>query len=169
MKPGEEKMNPTVVIWILAAVVAVLIGREVGKWLYGENTKLMAKKRAAQVLAAKLRDNGLKLLPSLLEDFAVGDVQDMVEKIHDVAKLVESGSDAIEKELEQTYENVLARKLATPEGMALIKAKIAEIEGAPAAGPTPAAAPTATPAPTAASAAAPSTAAAPAPAAPAKS
>jgi hypothetical protein len=162
-------MNPTVVIWILAAVVAVLIGREVGKWLYGENTKLMAKKRAAQVLAAKLRDNGLKLLPALLEDFAVGDVQDMVEKIHDVAKLVESGSDAIEKELEQTYENVLARKLATPEGMALIKAKIAEIEGAPAAGPTPAVAPTAPPAPTAASAAAPSTAAAPAPAAPAKS
>ena len=126
-------MNPTVVIWILAAVVAVLVGREVGKWLFDVNTKLMAKKRAAQVLAAKLRDNGLKLLPSLLEDFAVGDVQDMVEKIHDVAKLVESGSDAIEKELEQTYENVLDRKLATPEGMALIKAKIAEIEGAPAA------------------------------------
>ena len=37
-----------------------------------------------------LRDNGLKLLARrLLEDFAVGDVQDMVEKIHDVAKLVE--------------------------------------------------------------------------------
>ena len=123
-------MNPTVVIWILAAVVAVLVGREVGKRLFDVNAKLMAKKRAAQVLAAKLRDNGLKLLPALLEDFAVGDVQDMVEKIHDVAKLVESGSDAIEKELEQTYENVLAKKLATPEGMALIKAKIAEIEGA---------------------------------------
>ena len=117
----------------------------------------MTKKRAAQVLAAKLRDNGLKLLPSLLEDFAVGDVQDMVERIHDVAKLVESGSDAIEKELEQTYENVLGRKLGTPEGMALIKAKIAEIEGAstaapaaapaPAAPPTPAAAPTPTAAP----------------------
>jgi hypothetical protein len=123
-------MNPTVVIWILAAVVAVLVGREVGKRLFDVNAKLMVKKRAAQVLAAKLRDNGLKLLPALLEDFAVGDVQDMVEKIHDVAKLVESGSDAIEKELEQTYENVLAKKLATPEGMALIKAKIAEIEGA---------------------------------------
>ena len=129
-------MNPTVVIWILAVVVAVLVGREVGKWLFGENAKLMQKKRAAQVLAGKLRDNGLKLLPTLLEDFAVGDVQDMVEKIQDVAKLVESGSDAIEKELEATYENVLAKKLATPEGMALIKAKIADIE-APA---TPAAA-----------------------------
>ena len=123
-------MNPTVVIWILAAVVAVLVGREVGKRLFDVNAKLMAKKRAAQVLAAKLRDNGLKLLPSLLEDFAVGDVQDMVEKIHDVAKLVESGSDAIEKELEQTYENVLAKKLATPEGLAYIKARIAALEGA---------------------------------------
>ena len=152
-------MNPTVVIWILAAVVAVLVGREVGKRLFDVNAKLMAKKRAAQVLAVKLRNNGLKLLPALLEDFAVGDVEDMVEKIHDVAKLVESGSDAIEKELEQTYENVLAKKLATPEGMALIKAKIADIEGAPGAATAPAAAP----------AVAPSTAAAPAPTAPAKS
>ena len=99
-------MNPTVVIWILAAVVAVLVGREVGKRLFDVNTKLMAKKRAAQVLAAKLRANGLKLLPALLEDFAVGDVQDMVEKIHDVAKLVESGSDAIEKELDEPIQVV---------------------------------------------------------------
>jgi hypothetical protein len=77
-----------------------------------------------------------------------------VEKIHDVAKLVESGSDAIEKELEQTYENVLAKKLATPEGMALIKAKIADIEGAPAAATAPAAA-SAPPAPDAPKPAAP--------------
>ena len=126
-------MNPTVVIWILAVAIAVLVGREVGKWLFGENAKLMQKKRAAQVLSGKLRAAGLKWIPALLEDFAVGDVQDMVEKIHDLAKLVEAGSDAIEKELEQTYENVLARKLATPEGLALIKAKIAAMEGAPAA------------------------------------
>jgi hypothetical protein len=123
-------MNPTVVIWILAAAVAVLIGREVGKWLFGANEKLMTRKRAAQKLAGILRDNGLKLLPQLLEDFAVGDVQDMVEKIHDVCKVVDAGSDAILKELEQTYENVLAKKLGTPEGLAYIKARIAEIEGA---------------------------------------
>lgn len=123
-------MNPIVVIWILAVVVAVLIGREVGKWLFGENAKLMQKKRAAQVLSGKLRAAGLKWIPALLEDFAVGDVQDMVEKIHDLAKLVEAGSDAIEKELETTYENVLAKKLASPEGLAYIKAKIAVIEGA---------------------------------------
>jgi len=147
-------MNPIVVIWILAVVVAVLLGREVGKWLFGENAKLMQKKRAAQVLSGKLRAAGLKWIPALLEDFAVGDVQDMVEKIHDLAKLVEAGSDAIEKELEATYENVLAKKLASPEGLAYIKAKIAEIEGAPAAAASPAApkpaAPVAAPKPVAA-------------------
>ncbi len=123
-------MNPIVVIWILAVVVAVLVGREVGKWLFGQNAKLMQKKRAAQVLSGKLRAAGLKWIPALLEDFAVGDVQDMVERIHDLAKLVEAGSDAIEKELETTYENVLARKLVSPEGLAYIKAKIAVIESA---------------------------------------
>ena len=126
-------MSPTLVIWILAVAVCVLVGRDLGKWLFGANEKLMTKKRAAQKLATVLRDNGLKLLPSLLDDFAVGDVQDMVEKIHDVAKLIDAGSDAIVKELEATYENVLAKKLATPEGLAYIKAKIAELEAAPAA------------------------------------
>ena len=108
----------------------MVVGREVGKWLFGKDEKLTAKKRAAQVLARKLRDAGLKLLPALLEDFAVGDVNDLLEKIQDTAKLVESGSDAIEKELEATYENVLTKKLATPAGMALVKAKIAAIEDA---------------------------------------
>ena len=134
-------MNSTIVIWILAVAVAILLGSIVGKWLFGANEKLLAKKRAAQVLASKLRDAGLKLLPAILEDFAVGDVNDMVEKIHDLSKLVEAGNDAIVKELEATYENVLAKKLATPEGLALIKAKIAEIEApaAPAPAPVPAA------------------------------
>jgi hypothetical protein len=136
-------MSPTLVIWILAVAVCVLVGRDLGKWLFGANEKLMTKKRAAQKLATVLRDNGLKLLPSLLDDFAVGDVNDMVEKIHDVAKLIDAGSDAIVKELEATYENVLAKKLATPEGLAYIKAKIAEIEApeapAPADAPKPAA------------------------------
>ena len=93
-------MNPTVVIWILAAVVCVFVGREVGKLMFGANKDLIAKKRAALTLATKLRDAGLKLLPTLLEDFSVGGVDDLLQKIHDTAKLVESGSDAIEKELE---------------------------------------------------------------------
>jgi len=121
-------MNPVTVIWILAIVVAVLVGREVGKWLFGQNAKLQQKKRSAQILAGKLRTAGLKWIPDLLEAFALGDAQQMVEKIHDLHKLVDAGSDAIEKELSQTYENVLAKKLATPEGLALMKAKIAALD-----------------------------------------
>lgn len=135
-------MNPTVVIWILAVVCAILVGREVGKWLFAKNAKLMEKKRAAQVLAGKLRENGLRLLPALLEDFAVGDVQDMVERIHDVAKVVEAGNEAIEKELSGVYERVLDAKLRQPEGLAFIKAKIATLEAPP----TPAEAPALAPA-----------------------
>jgi len=123
-------MNPTVVIWILAVVVAVLVGREVGKWLFGENTKLQQKKRAAQVLAGKLRASGLQRIPSFLEALALGDLQAMFEQLHDLAKLVESGSDAIEKELATVYERVLKAKLASPEGLAFIKAQITQVEAA---------------------------------------
>jgi hypothetical protein len=79
------------------------------------------------VLSAKLRAAGLKRIPAFLDDFVTGDVQDMLEQIVDLSKLVEQGNDAIEKELEGTYENVLARKMADPAGMALIKAKIAAL------------------------------------------
>lgn len=121
-------MNPIVVIWILAVVVALFVGREVGKWLFGQSAKVQEKKRAAQVLAAKLRDNGLRLLPTLLEDFVRGNAQDMLEKVCDLVKLIQLGSDAIEKELEAVYERVLDAKLAKPEGLARIKAKIAVLE-----------------------------------------
>jgi len=126
-------MNPTVVIWILAVALAILVGREVGKWLFGENVKLQQKKQAAQVLAAKLRAAGLQRIPSFLDSFARADLQAMFEQIHDLAKLIESGSDAIEKELAVVYERVLQAKLATPEGLAYIKAQIAEVEGVQAA------------------------------------
>ncbi len=125
-------MNPVAVIWILAVVVAVLVGREVGRWLFGQNAKLQETKKAAQVLATELRANGLRLIPSVLDDFVRADVADMIEKVHEVGKLVEAGSDAIKRELQGVYERVLDAKLKQPEGLALIKAKIASLEAPPA-------------------------------------
>ncbi|MHB8107846.1 MAG: hypothetical protein ACYDH4_10535 [Candidatus Cryosericum sp.] len=121
-------MNAVVVIWILAVVVAVLVGCEVGRWLCGQNAKLVAKKRAARVLSGKLRAKGLKLIPDCIDAFVDGAAQDMVEKIHGVGKLIESGSDAIEKEIDKAVENVLAAKLATPDGRAAIKMQIVALE-----------------------------------------
>jgi len=113
-------------------VVCLYLGCVAGKWLFGKSNKvsgqLAAQKKAALTLAITLREYGLKLLPAILEDFAVFDVADMVAKMHDTAKLVDAGSDAILKDLEATYERVLDKKLSQPEGLALVKAKIAAIE-----------------------------------------
>jgi hypothetical protein len=123
-------ISPILVIWILALVLCLFVGREIGKWMFGVSEKMVQKKKAAQVLATELRANGLKIIPQLLEDFAIGNVNDMLQKIYDLSKLVESGSDAIKKELEETYESVLDAKMQTAEGMALLKSKIAEVEKA---------------------------------------
>ena len=128
-------MNPFVVIWILSACVSLFVGFEVVKWALGANKKLEAKKRSAQALAAKLRDAGLKLIPQLLDDFVIGDWQDAADRIHEFARLVEVGGDAaITKELDGTFSNMLDAKLATPEGLALIQAKIACAPGSPGSG-----------------------------------
>lgn len=121
-------MSPQIVIVVLAILVTLFVGREVGKWMFGKSEVLEAEKRAALVLSSKLREYGLKILPELLEDFAVGDVSKMIAKIQDVSKLVEAGNEAILKELEATFDKVLTAKLMSPEGLALIKAKLAEVE-----------------------------------------
>ncbi len=119
-------MNPLVVIWILSALVSLFVGFEVTKWALSASKKLQAKKRDAQKLAGKLREAGLKLIPTLLEDFVVGDWYDATERIHDIARVIEVGGDtAIMTELDGTFNSMLDAKLATPEGMAYIQAKIA--------------------------------------------
>ena len=79
-------------------------------------------------MAAKLREAGLKLIPTLLEDFVIGDWQDAADRIHDIARLIEvGGDDAIMNELNGTFQNMLDAQLATPKGLALIQAKIAAL------------------------------------------
>ena len=64
----------------------------------------------------------------MLEDFVIGDWQDMVDHIHEFSRLVAAGNDAIEKELGGTWNSMLDAHLSSPEGLALIKAKIAVVE-----------------------------------------
>ena len=120
-------MSPLIVIWILSALVSIFVGYEVTKWALGANKKLEARKRDAQRLAAKLRDYGLKLIPTLLEDFVISDWQDAADRIHDLARLIELGDESIIKELDGTFNTVLETKLKSPEGLALIQAKIAAL------------------------------------------
>ena len=117
-----------IVTWVLVAIAALLIGREAGKWLFGAHKNLANLKRSAQSLSIALRDAGLKRLPSILEEFVVGDVPDLLAAINDMAVVAKAGNEAILKELEGTFDRVLDVKLNSPEGRALIKAQLQAAE-----------------------------------------
>jgi hypothetical protein len=87
-------------------------------------------------LAAKLRAKGLVEIPALLDDYVVGDVRDAVERIHELARMIEiGGDDAICKELDGTFAGMLAAKLATADGLAFVQAQVAAATAAPAPAP----------------------------------
>ncbi len=114
--------------YVVAAIVCLLIGREIGKRLFSTHTKVAGVKRDAQELAIKWREFGLRLFPTLLEDLVVGDADDLLNRIRDLATIAKSGDDAIMRELNGTFERVLAVKLSTVEGRAVVAAKLAEAE-----------------------------------------
>lgn len=114
-------------VLVLIVVACLLVGREVGKLVFPKKEGPSAK-RSAQSLAIALREAGLRKLPEVLEEFVVGDVPDLLKNIISLAQLVKSGNDTILKELEGTFERVLDAKLRTPEGRAVVKAKVEEVE-----------------------------------------
>jgi hypothetical protein len=125
----------SLISWILVVIACLLAGREIGKVISdrtnGANDgkrSLSGIKRDAQALAIKLREYGLKLLPTVLEDLVVGDVVDLFNKIKELAAIVRAGDEAVLKELDGTYERVLEKKLATKEGRAVLQAKLAEAD-----------------------------------------
>ena len=63
-------------------------------------------------------------LPVILEEYVVGDATSLFKSIDEAAAVVRNGNDAIMRELEGTFERVLDMKLSTPEGRALVKAKL---------------------------------------------
>jgi hypothetical protein len=113
---------------ILAIVACLLVGRELSKWLLSMRSKASGSKRAAQELAIQLREFGLKLFPRMLEDFVLGDTDDMLGRIRDLSTIAKSGDDAILRELNGTFERVLDVKLRSAEGRAVVAAKLAEAE-----------------------------------------
>jgi hypothetical protein len=115
-----------VVIWIVVGIAALVVGKEVGKWLFGAKQNLTNARRAVQSLAISLRQAGLVRVPEVFEEFVVGDVPDLLLGLEDLAKLLKAGNETILKELDQTFERVLGVKLSTPEGRAVIKAKLDE-------------------------------------------
>ena len=51
-------------------------------------------------------EHGLKRLPAVLEEFVVGDVDDLFESIKEFAVMLKGGNEAIVKELDGTFERM---------------------------------------------------------------
>ena len=128
----------TVALYSMAAALAVLVGRDLVKWLLKEDAELVARRKKAVELANKLHSFGMTVIPNMLTEYGTGDYIGLVEEIDRqvVMFLGPNGDAAVLAELEQTFENVLAAKLADPAALAYIQAKIAAL-----AAPAPAAAP----------------------------
>jgi hypothetical protein len=115
-------------IWVVLAVMAYFVGREIGKRWFGVKKDVSGMRRSAQQLAIVLREHGLRRLPTMLEAFVVGDVDDLFDDIKTFAEMVKMGNEAIVKELEGTFDRMLGVKLNSPEGRALIKARVEAAE-----------------------------------------
>jgi hypothetical protein len=74
------------------------------------------------------RAHGLCKLPAVLEEFVVGDVPDLLHSIDEFAIMLKSGNETIIKELEGTFDRMLGVKLDSPEGRALLRARLQEAE-----------------------------------------
>lgn len=114
------------VIITLCAVCAWLAA----KWLFKKDTEIENRRRAAAQMAATLRGLGLKQIPTFLVDYSVGDYSGMAHSIGETARLFLSGEDAVLREFQEVFANLLAAKLKTEEGRLVIAAKLAEAEAA---------------------------------------
>ncbi len=116
----------SIFMWVLLVLGCVLVGIESGKLLFVGNDKMSAKKRAIQSLSVALRDIGMRIIPDALDEFVISDANGLLEKLHDLSTVLKSGSETMIKEIQATFDSMLNKKLSTPEGRALIEAKLAE-------------------------------------------
>lgn len=118
-------LNTLVILALIAAV-----GFLGAKWLFKKDTEIENRRRGAARLAASLKAYGLVRIPEFLIDYSVGDYSGMAEKMKQLAEMFMAGDDAVVKELDAVYERVLAEKLKTEAGRALVASKLADAKKA---------------------------------------
>ncbi len=110
---------------VITALIAV-VGFLGAKWLFRKDTEIEDRRRGAAKLAASLKAYGLDRIPDFLIDYSVGDYSGMAEKMKQLAEMFLSGKEAVVTELDGVYERVLAQKLKTEAGRALVASKLAD-------------------------------------------
>ena len=116
----------TIVVWVLVGLAALLVGVEISKkWLARKQkpVKETGTKRPFQPLAMSLRNLGHDV-PKLLVEYEIGGIVAMMKSLDEMQAVAKQGNDALMGELDGVFERVLDVKLGTPEGRALVKAKL---------------------------------------------
>jgi len=116
----------TIALCVLVPIVAYFVAQK----LFKLDTAVEQRRLAAAQVAGKLQSYGLKRVPTLLTAYSVGDYSGFVHELGNMVRLFLDGEDAIVKELDATFDRVLAVKLASPEGRALLTAKLSETKPA---------------------------------------
>jgi hypothetical protein len=117
--------------WAVWIVVAYLAARELGKMrprlkervaAFKPAKKIQDFRKEAQDFSIQLRERGLKRIPRALDAFVLdGDPRTF---FGNVKEMLDGGPSEVLKELDDTFDRVLDSKLGTPEGRAVLKAKL---------------------------------------------
>ncbi len=111
---------------VLLSVIVAGLGYYVVRLMFRVDEKLEDAKRSAAQVASIFSGLGLKETPAFLLDFAVGDVSGMAEKLVKLAALFLKGEGAVLVEFERVFDGLLAAKLTTDAGRAIVAAKLSE-------------------------------------------
>lgn len=99
----------------------VLAGLAGGILYFKADTRIEDLKVKAQAVSAKMKAFGLKKIPAILDRWVVGDKSGVVAGIIDLVKDLSTDDDAVMRELEDVFGNVLAEKVKTAEGRAAVQ------------------------------------------------
>lgn len=109
-------------------MVGVLVAAALAGIVWATLDKKQEKRRKAfGKVSVTLRNYGLVRLPSMLEDYSVGDYSGFYKGFYKFADMLDDGDEVVLKEFDSVFNRVLDIKLKTPEGLALLKAKIAAL------------------------------------------
>jgi hypothetical protein len=113
-------------VTLLAIGFVGLASYVIGKWLFTKDQEIEDRRRAAAVLAGKLREMGLVQTPEFLTDYSVGDYSGMATKLKKLADLFMHGEAGVLTEFKNVAGRVIDAQLRTEEGRALLAAKLAD-------------------------------------------
>ena len=119
-------LQPTGVALIVACCVA---GVALGILFFKKDTEIENRRRAANEVASILQEKGLRIIPSILSDYAVGDYSGMVAKFKNAAKLLLNPQMA-NAEFDGVFTRMLEEKLKDPEQRAALVEKVTKLSAA---------------------------------------